>query len=44
MPSGECYRTYRPRTWKTMNRHARRSFYRENAARVSRGQKELPKP
>lgn len=35
---------YRRRTWKTMNRHARKSWYREEEARVARGLKPRRKP
>lgn len=35
---------YRPKTWRTMDRHQRKQFYRDNETRISRGLKSLEKP
>jgi len=46
MPGGSCYGLYRVRrrTWKTLSRHARKSWYREEEARIARGHKTRQKP
>lgn len=44
MPDDRCYFTFRPLTWKRMDRYQRKQFHRENEARRIRGLQPLRKP